>query len=136
MLPSFKVPRRTVPQLLLTIALIAVPVAGFSALELLTAPATAPVGLGDMHPFLTIVSDVETLASRGDLAAAKHRITDFESAWDSAETSLRAKNPELWTAIDDAADAALHAARASKPNAKEVAGTLTALLAALNSADA
>ena len=136
MLPSFKVPRRTVPQLLLALVLIAVPVAGFSAVEVFTAPGTAAAGLGDMQPFLTIVTDVQTVAHGGDLAAAKQRITDFESAWDSAETSLRAKNPQLWTAIDDAADAALHAARASKPDAKEVNSTLAELLAALNSANA
>jgi len=133
---SLKVPRRTVPQLLLALVLIAVPVAGFSTVEVLTASKDAPVGLGDMQPFLTIVSDIQTLATGADLAAAKQRVTDFESAWDSAETSLRAKNPELWTAIDDAADAALHAVRAAKPDSEQVSSTLAALMAALTSANA
>jgi len=133
---SLKVPRRTVPQLLLALVLIAVPVAGFAAVEVLTASRSAPADLGDMQAFLTIVSDVQTLVKSGDLAAAKQRITDFESAWDSAETSLRAKNPVQWTAIDDAADAALRAVRSAKPDSARASSTLDALIAALNSANA
>jgi len=89
-----------------------------------------------MQPLLAIVTDVQSLANGGNVGAAKQRITDFESAWDSAETSLRAKNPELWTAIDDAADAALHAVRAAKPDTTQVSKTLAALIAALTSANA
>jgi len=133
---SLKVPRRTVPQLLLALVLIAVPVAGFSAVEVLTASTSALADLGDMQPFLAIVTDVQSPANGGNLGAAKQRITDFESAWDSAETSLRAKNPDLWTAIDDAADAALHAVRTAKPDSAQVTSTLAALIAALTSANA
>lgn len=133
---SLKVPRRTAPQVLLALVLIAVPVAGFSAVQVMTAPASAAVSLGDMQPFLEIVTDVQTLAKNVDFAGAKQRITDFESAWDSAETSLRAKNPALWTTIDDAADTALHAVRAAKPDAQQIGMSLTDLLAALTSANA
>ena len=69
--------------LLLSVALIAVPVAGFAAVEMWLMPAavvqTARAGLGDLAPFATIVTDTQTLAESGDLAAAQTRITDLET---------------------------------------------------------
>jgi hypothetical protein len=79
--------------LLLSVVLIAVPVAGFAAVEmwLMPAPASqsASMGLGDLAPFAAIVTDTQTIAATGDLAAAQTRITDLETAWDEAEPTLR-----------------------------------------------
>ncbi len=122
-------------QILLATALIAVPVALFSAFEVAFAPAqAAPAAvadagpsLGDMSAFTKIISDVEGIAKTGDFAAAQTRITDFETAWDDAQQTLQPINRAAWGHIDDAADAALHALRASAPDAATVTSTLASL---------
>lgn len=124
--------------LLLSVALIAAPVAVFSGGYMLLAPAaqvqaattTAP-SLGDMSSFVTIIDDVETIAAKGDFAAAEKRITDFEGLWDQAAGTLRPINSSYWGNIDDAADAALSALRAKTPDAANVTGTLADLQTAL-----
>jgi hypothetical protein len=124
--------------LLLSVALIAAPVAVFSAGYMLLAPAaqvqaattTAP-SLGDMSSFVTIINDVESIATTGDFTAAEKRITDFEGAWDQAAGTLRPINSSYWGNIDDAADAALSALRAKAPVAANVTGTLADLQTAL-----
>lgn len=117
--------------LLLSVALIAVPVAGFSAVEmwLLPAPASqsASVGLGDLSPFAAIVTDTQTIAATGDLAAAQTRITDLETAWDEAEPTLRAADANAWGVVDTAIDDALSALRNGTPSPVEVTDTLAAL---------
>jgi hypothetical protein len=124
--------------LLLSVALIAAPVATFSAGYMLLAPAaqvqaatTSAASLGDMSGFVTIINDVETIAAKGDLVAAEKRITDFETAWDKAAGTLRPINSSYWGNIDDAADAALSALRAKTPDAVNVTGTLADLQTAL-----
>lgn len=125
-------------QLLLATALIVLPVGAFTAFNLyLTGPGvaatstTAAPGLGDMSAFSAIVTDVQTIAATGNLAAAKVRIKDFETTWDDQATSLRALDGNIWGTIDDAADAALAALRAGTPDAANVDATLTALQATL-----
>jgi hypothetical protein len=124
--------------LLLSVALIAAPVAVFSAGYMLLVPTaqvqaatpTAP-SLGDMSSFVTIINDVETIVATGDFAAAQTRITDFEGAWDKAAGTLRPINSRYWGNIDDAADAALSTLRAKNPDAANVTGTLADLQTAL-----
>ncbi|AGB73909.1 MULTISPECIES: hypothetical protein [Rhizobium] len=120
-------------QIFLVIALIAVPVAAFTGFELYAnnAPANA-ADLGDLSSFKAIIADVQTLASKGDLSAAAKRITDYETAWDQAETAIRPLNPNDWNNIDTASDAALKALRQSSPSVDRVNKTLAALIAVLN----
>ncbi len=122
-------------QFLLALILIAVPVAGFAGFELYvatSAQADTAASLGDLSPLKTIIADVQSLVGKGDLAGAAKRITDFESAWDLGETSIRPLNPTYWGNIDAAADAALHALRQATPSPEKVKATLAALMAALN----
>src|SRR5262249_9007199 len=63
---------------------------------------------------------------------AQRRITDFETAWDDAESTLRPKNPVAWGNVDDAADAAIYALRTTAPDAARVEETLSALVAVLD----
>lgn len=120
-------------QLLLATALIAVPVAVFTFVELqLPSPraasaATAGNSLGDLSALEAIVSDVQTFAKSGDLADAKTRITDFETQWDDAEATMRPKAPDAWGNVDAAADDALSALRKKKPDPAAVTETLAAL---------
>jgi len=125
-------------QFLLALLLIAVPVAGFSAVEIWLIPtvpdasATVVVDpLGDLAAYETIVADTSVIAGSGDLAAAEKRITDFETAWDAAESTLRAKDAAAWGNIDTAADDALDALRKGTPDASSVKATLVALAAML-----
>lgn len=123
-------------QILLATALIALPVAAFTGFNLYTSQASvaaseSSTGLGDLSAFSIMVTDVQAIATKGDLAGAKTRIKDFETAWDAQASALRAKDGNAWGSIDDAADAALAALRAGTLDATEVETTLTALLATL-----
>ena len=126
-------------QLFLAVILIIVPVAIFTAgyiyLEPPAAAAAAAVNsapLGDLSALKAIVTDVTAIAAAGDLAGAATRATDFETAWDDAEATMRPMDPAAWGTVDDAADAALHALRASSPDAAKVTATLAGLTAALD----
>ena len=120
-------------QVLLAIALIVAPVAAFTGFQVYARHASAATtGLGDLSSFKTIISDVQVMAAKGDLAAAAKRITDYESAWDQGETAIRPLNPVYWGNIDGASDAALKAIREANPSADKVNKTLAALMATLN----
>ena len=122
-----------IKQILLAIVLIAVPVAAFTGFEVYARSASpASSGLGDLSTFKTIIADVQALAAKGDLPAAAKRITDWETAWDSAETAIRPLNQTEWGNIDSASDDALTALRAPKPSSDEVKKALAALMTVLN----
>lgn len=121
--------------LLLSAALIALPVTGFALVEstLLAPPPAAQkgAGLGDLSAFEVIVGDTQKIAQGGDLAAAEHRITDLETLWDETEPKLRPADPGAWGVVDAAADAAFSALRAEHPDPAQVQGALAALQQAL-----
>ena len=121
-------------QFLLALVLIAAPVALFSGYEMYAVDSAhaAQTGLGDLSNFKKIIADVEALAEKGDMAGAAKRITDWESAWDAAETAIRPLNQTQWGNIDQASDAALSAVRASKPVPDQVKSALATLMAELN----
>ena len=125
--------------LLLSAVLIALPVGLFAtgypfmagAPSAPSQAAAASPSLGDMTPFSTIVSEVQTISTSGDFIAAEQRVTDFEKAWDDAQKTLRQINTLFWGNIDAAADAALDALRAATPDAAAVKTTLADLQAVL-----
>jgi len=98
----------------------------------ITSIAQAASALGDLSGLKTIVTDVQAIAATGDFAKATQRITDFETAWDNDEPALKPMDKKAWHHVDDAADAALKALRAKKPDGSEVTSTLTALAAAID----
>jgi len=123
-------------QFLLATALIAVPVAGFTAFQVYAARTSAAAAvpaasLGDLSSFVSIIADVQGIAAKGDLAGAKTRIKDFEIAWDQAQPGLKSMDPAHWSMIDGAADAAFTAIRAQTPDPAAVSETLVALRATL-----
>ncbi len=128
--------------LALSVALIAAPVivfaAGYSVLtpaapttSAVSAVAAATPALGDMTPFSTIVTDVQSIVASGDLVAAKTRIKDLEVAWDGAQPTLQPVNPGDWGNVDGAIDDVLTALRAGTPDANKAATTLAALQSSL-----
>lgn len=123
--------------LLLSAALIAIPVAAFALVEtnLNSAPqqARSGPGLGDLSAYSTIVASTRTIAKSGDLAAAERRLTDLETLWDDNASSLRKADPAAWGAVDSAADQAFSALRTGKPdpaNVNTVLANLQQVLAA------
>jgi hypothetical protein len=120
-------------QLLLAILLILVPVAAFTGFHIFTAPnASTTTGLGDLTSLKAIVSDVQAHADKGDMATAAARMTDYESAWDQGQTSIRPLNPTYWGNVDSASDVALKALREPHPSANKVKASLSALSASLD----
>lgn len=79
--------------------------------------------LGDLSTFSTIVEDVNAKIEAGDLTAARDRVKDLETAWDSAEAGLKPRSPSAWGTMDEAVDGELTALRADNP---DQAASLTA----------
>ncbi|ALO66690.1 hypothetical protein AS189_09515 [Arthrobacter alpinus] len=80
-------------------------------------PITANQGpLGDLSPFSTIVDDVTAKIEAGDLPAARARVKDLETAWDSSEAGLKPKSPSVWAVMDSAVDDELTSLRADQPD--------------------
>ena len=121
-------------QIGLAVVLIAAPVAIFTGYELYTVNSVqaAATGLGDLTSFKTIVADTQALVDKGDMAGAQKRITDYETAWDQAETAIRPLNQTQWGNIDQAADGALTAVRKSTPDPAAAKDALATLMATLN----
>ncbi|OOY27791.1 hypothetical protein BMI90_11325 [Thioclava sp. L04-15] len=123
--------------LLLSAALIAVPVASFSMVEMAMhsgasgADAARSASLGDLGPYETIVSDTQSLAKKGEFAAAEKRATDLETLWDQNAAKLREADPSAWGVIDEAADKVFAALRTKSPEAKTVMESLDGLQTAL-----
>ncbi|MDB5529582.1 MAG: hypothetical protein JWR51_2685 [Devosia sp.] len=115
--------------LALAVCLFVLPIAGAATFPALAAVKVSE--LGDLSAMHTIVADTQALVASNDLAGAKARITEFETAWDNVANDLRAKNAQKWDAIDAASDVALEAVRADSPAATSDAA-LTALLAQLD----
>ncbi len=122
-------------QIFLAIILIAVPVVGFAGFQVYATTAVksdTAASLGDLSSLKTIIAEVQASVDKGDLAGAAKRITDFESAWDLGQTSIRPLNPTYWGNIDAASDAALSAIRQATPSPEKVKATLATLMTALN----
>ncbi|MDE2384858.1 MAG: hypothetical protein KGO53_09580 [Alphaproteobacteria bacterium] len=98
-----------------------------------TAPASPAAAtttpMGDLQPMRAITDDTLKIVQKGDLAAAKTRIKDLETAWDKARNDMRSKNQGAWEALDKLIDASLKQLRADKPDVKGSADALSALLA-------
>jgi hypothetical protein len=125
-------------QFLLALVLIAVPVGLFAAYKSFVPapPPAAHESLGDLSAFTAIINDVQKISATGDFVAAEKRVTDFETAWDDQESTLRKRYPDAWGNIDSAADAAFKALRAGSPKADDVHKTLQNLQTSLASSGA
>jgi uncharacterized membrane-anchored protein len=94
---------------------------------------TAP--LGDLSTFRQIAEDMLRLVRAGDMASAKTRADDLETAWDNAQARLRPMNEEKWTLMDSAIDDVLKKVRSAQQNGAETSASLESLLGVINTLD-
>lgn len=102
--------------------------------SIVMAPAMAAAtqtALGDLSSYEAIAVDTLAIVKTGDMTAAEKRITDFETAWDDAEPTMRPMNIDQWGFVDDAADVAISSLRAGKPVAADAEAAVNGLIAAL-----
>lgn len=121
---------------LLSAALIALPVMGFTLVEMKMAPkaeaASTVSALGDLSAFQAIADDTRKIAATGDMVAAEKRVRDLESLWDQNAAALQAKDGAAWGVIDGANDGVFSSLRATSPDPAKVDAALAALQVALS----
>ena len=93
------------------------------------AKASAEV-IAAMAQFKPIAQATLDLVKKGDMAAAKTKITELETAWDKNEKTLKAKYPAEWKLIDRAIDKALDTVRKpAQPDAQKCEARLLDVIA-------
>lgn len=102
-----------------------------SASQSTASTTTVKSSLGNLSNFIKIEQDTLVLVDNGDLAGAKTRVKDLETAWDNAQADLQPKNPEKWTQIDGTIDTVLSQLRASSPKQSACKSSLQASISAL-----
>lgn len=89
--------------------------------------------LGDLSSFKKISEDTMELVSKKQMAEAKAKIKELETAWDNAEEKMKPMNPEKWTSVDKSIDWVLSSLRSAQPVPEECASALKTLIVKFDS---
>ena len=84
--------------------------------------------LGDLSAFKKIAGDMLGMVRGGDMAGAKSRADDLETAWDKGQALMRPTNPEKWTVMDAAIDDVLKKVRSAKQNTADSGTSLESFI--------
>jgi hypothetical protein len=99
------------------------------------ASSSAAAPLGDLSAFRQIVQDTLGFVQANDVAQAKTRVADLETAWDNDQAQLKPMNPDKWTIMDGAIDTVLKTLRAPQTDGTACRTSLQSLLAVINTLD-
>jgi len=94
---------------------------------------TKSTNLGDLTEYIAIAKEAQSIAKSGDLAKARLRMKELEKVWDEGEDKHRPLDTAAWTDADTQLDKAIGKLRANHPDADAVNGSLTTLVATLES---
>ena len=83
--------------------------------------ATAATPADDnMTPYRKLASETLTAFKAHDLAAARKKAKELETAWDNNEKALQKKSPDVWNQIDKAMDDFIKPLQDKAPDAAKV----------------
>lgn len=85
--------------------------------------------LGDLSAFKKIAEDTLALVEKDQLADAKSKIKELETAWDDAESQMKPLNSEKWNSLDKSIDRALAQLRTAQPDQASSSAALKKLIA-------
>jgi hypothetical protein len=93
--------------------------------------ATAAAANDNMTPYRTLAADTLTAFKAQDMATAKKKARELESAWDAREKALQKKSPDVWGQIDKAMDAFIKPMQDKSPDPAKVQAAYDAFIAKL-----
>ncbi len=91
--------------------------------------------LGDLSLFKALVKDMQAAVRAGDLAGARAKADDLETAWDNGQARLQPMSPDRWTTMDNACDDVLTSMRSSKASDATRLTALDALMKVIDALD-
>jgi hypothetical protein len=92
---------------------------------------SASVQNDNMTPYRTLASDTLKAFKASDLATARKKAKELETAWDKNEKALQKASPEIWNQIDKAMDDFIKPLSGKSPDAAKVQAAYDAFIAKL-----
>ena len=85
-----------------------------------TIASSAAAADDNMTPYRTLAADTLKAFKAQDLATAKKKARELESAWDTREKALQKKSPDVWGQIDKAMDGFIKPVQEKSPDPAKI----------------